>query len=76
MHTDSPVDPHKVPHGCTEEGGAGRFGVSSNSDVAHDDVSGGIDVVAVQIGTVVFVLLRNFEFSGGCAVALASRGDL
>lgn len=76
VHPDGAVDAHEIPHGGPEEAGAGGFGVCFDTDVAHDDVSGGVDVIAVEIGAVVFVFLRDFEISGGGAVTFATGGDL
>jgi hypothetical protein len=49
VHADGTIDAHEVEHGGALEAGSRRFGVGSDTDIAHDDTPGGIDEIAIEV---------------------------
>ena len=76
MQTESRSDLHVVRHRCPLEVGAGRFGIFLNVDIWSDDIARRIDIVAVQIGSVIFVFLHNGEVAVRRVSAFAAGGQL
>jgi hypothetical protein len=76
VQTESRSDLHVVRHRCPLEVRAGRFGILLNVNVGHNHVVCCIDIVAIQIGGVIFIFLDNGEVTVRRISAFAAGGKL
>ncbi len=75
VHADAAIEAHEVGHFGAFEAGAWRHGVFCDVDVFFDHVSSAVHVVAVEVGFVPLVFLRDFEVAGGRAMGGVARGE-
>src|SRR5262245_10216781 len=76
MHSNTSSDSHKEGHRRAFENRARRFGILTYVDVLLNNVTRRINVIPVEVGGMIMVLLHNLIVANWGIMAFASGGDL
>ena len=75
MHPDTASETHKMVHFRPLEAGACGWFILGDVDIGHDHVAGSIHKVAIQVGLMILVFLRDLEVARLGRVVLIARAD-